>query len=340
MKKRGAMCCLWLGLCGSSLFGQQLLVSGVIARPEVPIAPSAPHAAASPVGEPLSPAFRVSAATAEFALPLAPGLTNNFYLYEATAPQMQEAVCTQALAPLLSDRPSDYAFGRLQFSSTAIKGAFRHENIVKMARNFVPGQPLPDAPSYVPLTSQQKFEAFVRNTHTVGFAAGVLIDSAISEASGAYPRFGGGMAGYGQRLGAAAAGEGSAAFFGGFVFPTLLHQDPRYFRSRQNDISDRLAYAASRVLIGRSDSGHNVINTSVILSQFVQAAVSNAYIPYRNESVSGTIENAVAGLGAVAQADILNEFWPDIREFFFRHNPESLLRRRDASSMTIVTAQR
>ncbi len=68
-----------------------------------------------------------------------------------------------------------------------------------------------------------------------------------------------------------------------------------------------------------------MINASVISSQFVQAAVSNAYIPYRNESVSGTIENALAGLGAVAQADILNEFWPDIKEFFNRHNPESLL---------------
>jgi hypothetical protein len=238
---------------------------------------------------------------------------------------MEEGVCTQALTPLMADRPSDYAFGRLQFNSAAIKGTFRHENLVKMARNFVPGQPLPDAPTYVPLTSKQKFDAFVRNTHTVGFAAGVLIDSAISEASGAYPRFGGGMAGYGQRLGAAAAGEGSAAFFSGFVFPTLLHQDPRYFRSRQNDISDRLAYAASRVLIGRSDSGHNVINASAILSQFVQAAVSNAYIPYRNESVSGTLENAVAGLGAVAQANILNEFWPDIKEFLSRHNPESLV---------------
>ena len=106
------------------------------------------------------------------------------------------------------------------------------------------------------------------------------------------------MAGYGQRLGAAAAGETSAAFFSGFVFPTLLHQDPRYFRSQQNDISDRLAYAASRVIIGRSDSGHNVINASAILGQFVQAAVSNAYIPYRNETVSGTLENAVCRPGS------------------------------------------
>ena len=137
-------------------------------------------------------------------------------------------------------------------------------------------------------------------------------------------------------LGASVAGAESATLFSGYLFPTLLHQDPRYFRSRQNDISDRLAYAASRVLIGRSDSGHNVINTSQILGQFAQAAVSNAYIPYRNESVAGTIENALAGIGSIAQADILNEFWPDIKELFARHNPSALTRHHDPSSMTIV----
>jgi hypothetical protein len=128
------------------------------------------------------------------------------------------------------------------------------------------------------------------------------------------------------------AGAESATLFSGYIFPTLLHQDPRFFRSHENDISDRLAYAASRVLIGRSDSGHNVINTSQILAQFVQAAVSNAYIPYRNESVPGTVENALAGLASVAQGDILNEFWPDIKEFLSRHNPQALLDRKHSPS--------
>lgn len=330
MKGCGAICCLWLGMCCPWLLGQAPLVSD--ARPAAGALPPAHAADYSP--EPASPpTLDASIAHEELAdLPIAPGLTSEHSIYQAVqvAP---EAVCTQALPPLKLYEPSDYAFGRLQFNTAAIKGTFSHDNIIKMARNFVPGQPLPDAPAYVPLTKQQKFDAFLHNIHTVGFATGVLTDSFISQASGAYPRFNTGMAGYGQRLGAAAAGETSAAFFSGFVFPTLLHQDPRYFRSRQNDISNRLAYAASRVIIGRSDSGHNVINASAILSQFVQAAVSNAYIPYRNETVSGTLENAVSGLGAVAQANILNEFWPDIKEFFFRHTPEALLLHKSAPTL-------
>jgi hypothetical protein len=236
-------------------------------------------------------------------------------------PYGSESVCTQALPPVLAVPQSDNAFDHLQFTAAAFKSAFTHDNMVKMARNFVPGQPFPNAPVYVPLTSRQKFDLFVRRAHSFDTLSGALIDSLTAQATGAYPSFGGGMAGYGKRLGAATAGAESASFFGTFALPALLHQDPRYFRSQQTDISDRLAYAASRVLIGRSDSGRSVINTSLILSEFVQAAVSNAYIPYRRETVPGTIENALTGLGSVAQARILSEFWPDIMAFVTRHEP-------------------
>jgi len=260
------------------------------------------------------------------ASPLAAGLPASSPLFGVAVPQLSNAVCSQAVLPV---RPaeSDYAFSHLQFSAAALKSAFRHDNMVKMARNFVPGQPLPDAPSYVPLTKQEKFDMFIRGSHSGDFALSLLTDSLTAQATGTYPRFGGGMQGYGKRLGATVAGEESAAFFGGFLFPTLLHQDPRYFRSRQNAISDRLAYAASRVLIGRSDSGRSVINFSAILSQFAEAGFANAYLPYRNKSVSGTMENALAGLGAAAETDILNEFWPDIKEFFSRHTPETIRRK-------------
>ena len=328
MRKHGLVCCLWLGLCGTSLLAQQVLLSGVIAPPEASAPPFAPHGAVTSIAPPVSPAIKVLPASAEFVSDVhLPGLASNFSLSQAAAPPVQQAVCTQALTPLQLDRPSDYAFGRLQFSTSALKSAFTHDNIVKMARNFVPGQPLPDAPSYVPLTSREKWDLFVRRSRSADFAVGAVIDSLTAQATGAYPRFGGGMEGYGKRLGASVAGAESATLFSGYIFPTLFHQDPRYFRSHQDDISQRLAYAASRVVIGRSDSGHNVINLSQILAQFVQAAVSNAYIPYRNESVPGTVENALAGLGSVAQADILNEFWPDIKQFLSSHAPVALRQR-------------
>jgi hypothetical protein len=333
MKARGVIG-LTLGFCCSSLMAQQVVVTKVLARADSSM--SLPGIVTTGATTPAI--LKVPTASADLAV--VSGLPSQPALYDAALPQIPAAVCTQAFPPMSSSADTDYVFDHLSFRSAAIKSALTHDNLVKMARNFVPGQPLPDAPTYVPLTPRQKFDLFLRNNQSLGFSVGVLIDSFISEASGAYPRFGGGMAGYGQRLGAAAAGEESAAFIGGYLFPTLLHQDPRYFRSHQTGITDRLAYAASRVIIGRSDSGHNVINTSAIASQLVQAAVSNAYIPYRNETVSGTIENALAGLGAVAQAQMLNEFWPDIKQFFARHNPENLVVRKPAPDDSFQIAQK
>lgn len=322
MKASGAICCLWLGLCSSLLYGQHLL-KPALSPPSVEsqTVPAAYLQSSAP-----QLAFLLTVPTRTFELerfPIAPGLANSSTLEQAIQPMSPEAVCTQPLMAKAAQAPGN-AFDRLDFSAAAIGSAFTHENLVKMAHNFVPGGTLPDAPFYVPLTLQEKFDLFLRRSHSGAMLVDVLSDSLYSQATGAYPRFGGGMEGYGRRFGASAAGAEAGAFFSSFVFPALLHQDPRYFPSHQDDISDRLAYAASRVIVGRSDNGRTVFNWSVILSEFTQAAISNAYIPYRNETVGGTVENALANLGGVAEANILTEFWPDIKDFLSKHHPKSM----------------
>ena len=313
MKAR-AVAWLSLGLWITPLAAQQTLVASRANAAALP--PILPRTATS------VPPMVKSAVAADFEAASTFGMPGSESVYRVAVPGQADAVCTEALPKITAAPKPTYAFDHLQFTSAAIKGAFSHDNLVKMARNFVPGQQLPDAPSYVPLSTQQKFDLFVQRSYSFDTISGAIFDSLTAQATGGYPSFGGGMAGYGKRLGVAMAGAESASFFGTFALPALLHQDPRYFRSTQTEISQRLAYAASRVLIGRSDDGRNVVNTSVILSQFIQAAVSNAYIPYRNETVSGTVENALTGLGSVAQARILQEFWPDIMAFVTHHEPK------------------
>ncbi len=323
--KLGAAILLSLGLCGTSLPAQQAL----LASAPLPPLPLSEFALPVPASVKLPNATPELAATIGFGLP-------SLNLYDGIDPAIPPPVCAQLrAAQWIPAEMSSYAFSKAQFSLTSLKASFEHDNLVKMAHNFVPGQPLPDAPSYIPLTTQQKFDLFMRSTHSADMGFSIMADALIAQASGAWPTLGGGMKGFGQRVGVSAAGEEAAAFFSGFVFPTLFHQDPRYFRSHQTRIIDRLAYAASRVVIGRSDDGRNVINYSAISGQFVQAAVSNAYVPYRNESVSGTIENALTGLSGVAQAQILNEFWPDIKEFLTSHTPG--LKKKDSTESATFT---
>ena len=330
MKAGGAICCLWLGFCGWPLYGQHL------PRP-APRTPSfewqtVQAAYLQSNAAQISFVLNVPARRFELERPaIASGLPKESTLEQAIQPPSPEVACTALLVAKVAQAPGN-AFDRLDFSAAAIGSAFTHENLVKMAHNFVPGGTLPDAPSYVPLTAQQKFDLFLQRSHSGAMLVDVLSDSLYSQATGAYPRFGGGMEGYGNRFGASAAGAEAGALFSGFVFPALLHQDPRYFPSHQDDISNRLAYAASRVIIGRSDNGRTVFNTSLILSAFTQAAISNAYIPYRNETVGGTVENALANLGGAVESNILTEFWPDIKAFLGKHRPKLQHRGRQKSS--------
>jgi hypothetical protein len=318
LMKLGMAICLGLGMSCSPLAAQQTLLASGAPQPvffsefpgtEISEITSLPT-------EPLLPVV------AESLVGLAPAAT----MYDAFLLVPEGAVCTQAVMRSAIAPLSDYAFDPQQFTPAALKAAFSHGNMVAMAHNFVPGQPLPDAPSYKPLTAQQKFESFLRNAHSVGMAVNIMSDALISQATGAYPRVNPGWAGFGERTAISAMGAESAAFIGGFVYPTLFHQDPRYFPSHEHGILNRMAYAVSRAVIGRSDYGYSVINTSVIASQFTEAAISNAYVPYRNESVSGTIENALTGIAGVAQGHILDEFWPDITEFVWRHTHSKLIR--------------
>jgi hypothetical protein len=273
------------------------------------------------------PATRVAEATPtvlpEMSLNLA--LPANPVLGSAFLGNPEAISCAQPLPPRLETLPYN-AIEHLDLHPAAIRQALTHDNVVKMMRNFVPGQPLPDAPSYVPMTTRQKWDSFVRRSHSGDLAFGSLLDAVSDQASGAYPGFGGGLPGFGKRLGNSVGGAEAGAFFGRFLFPTLFHQDPRYFPSTDTRTSDRLAYAVSRTFITRSDDGRTVINTSAIMSQLVQAAIANAYIPYRRETMRGTVEDAISGLGAVAESNMLEEFWPDITSFFRKHQPQAVLR--------------
>lgn len=305
--KLAATICLCMGVCCGTLAAQQTLIAADSLKPgRFPVRAAAAKAA---VAQPVALAGITES-------PAAFGLAPSPTLYEAATPPDPAMVCTQVTDVAVLAPASEYAFDREQFTHAALKAAFAHDNLVKMAHDFVPGQPLPDAP--VPLTAKQKFDGFLHNSYSLQLGVNILSDALIAQATGAYPRFGGGMQGFGQRLGVSTTGAEVASFLGGFVYPTLFHQDPRFYPSHEHGIFNRIAYAASRVVIGRSDSGTTVVNASTIASHFTQAAISNFYVPYRNESVSGTVENALTGLLGAVEGNIISEFWPDLTEFAWR----------------------
>ncbi|HEY3930290.1 MAG TPA: hypothetical protein VGL89_18100 [Candidatus Koribacter sp.] len=129
---------------------------------------------------------------------------------------------------------------------------------------------------------------------------------------------------YASRFGQSVADQTEQGFFTKFLLPSALHQDPRYFRSDDSDVSDRFTYAISRILVGRNDNGKSTLNTSEILGSVLAASISTAYHPIRRRTAGDVASSAGGSMGADAGMNLLREFWPDIREHLMDRGPRAV----------------
>jgi hypothetical protein len=179
-----------------------------------------------------------------------------------------------------------------------------------------------------PLTTGQKFAVVARSSFDYvqypwyGFLAG------ISQWENSEPGYGQGAAGYGRRFGASMADGTIENFTTSAVFPSLLHQDPRFYQSGRGGFLRRTGYAMSRIILTRSDDGHAQFNFSEILGSSSAAAISTYSYHPKGRFVSTpagpkyipsdrTLKNTANVWGSEVGYDtltyVVKEFWPDIR---------------------------
>jgi hypothetical protein len=169
-----------------------------------------------------------------------------------------------------------------------------------------------DSPTLPNLTSGGKLAiAFSDATDRAIFVQTALI-SGIGQATNSNPSFGQGVEGYAKRFGTTYADFAVENMMTEGIFPTLLRQDPRYFRRREGSVRSRLAYAMSRSFITRGDSGKNQFNYSEIAGAAASVAISNAYYP-DGRTVGNNVGRYAEQLGFDAASNVLKEFWPDLK---------------------------
>ena len=174
----------------------------------------------------------------------------------------------------------------------------------------------------VSLTPKQKFKlAWASTTDPVQFAAAGFL-AGIGQAQDSDAGYGQGMEGYAKRFGANYADTFIGNMLGNAVFPSLLHQDPRYFRLGYGSKTHRMLYALATNVITKHDvTGKWEPNYSNVAGNLIGGAISNVYYPADERGVSNTLTNALTvtlegGLGSVFQ-----EFWPDISRKLFHKDP-------------------
>jgi hypothetical protein len=133
--------------------------------------------------------------------------------------------------------------------------------------------------------------------------------------------YGQGMAGYGKRFAAAYGDQMIGNMMTEGIVPSLVHQDPRYFRLGEGTKKSRIGYSLSRILITRTDSGHNSFNIPEWGGNALSVAISNAYSP-DTRSASDNAQKLLIACATDAFSNVLKEFWPDVKRHFQKRHEQ------------------
>jgi hypothetical protein len=175
----------------------------------------------------------------------------------------------------------------------------------------------PDQP-FAPLSVGEKFGLLQHYFDPFTFVF-TSITAGIEQGTDEKAGYGQGAMGYAKRYGADFTDGLTNEIFVTGVFPVLLHQDPRYYRLGRGSGFKRTAYALSRIVIARGDSGNNRFNASEFLGNLTSGALSMTYYPQNQRNVGEVFTRMGVEIGYDSLFNVLKEFYPDLKRKF-SHN--------------------
>jgi hypothetical protein len=159
-----------------------------------------------------------------------------------------------------------------------------------------------------PLNARQKYAlAFRSEIDPITFAGAAAVAGA-EEYQGIYPGYGTGFPGFAKRFGAQYANDFGSRMIGSAVFPSLFHQDPRYFYKGTGSTRSRAVYAIKSALICRGDNGKPEFDYSHILGDMAAGSLANLYYPEKNEGPGLIFTNSLIEVGGMAGTNLIREF--------------------------------
>jgi hypothetical protein len=221
-------------------------------------------------------------------------------------------VCGSALPAQNSDPPT--------VAETKTAEAQSASEIDKRAFGVLPNYRTADGSlPFSPITAKYKMTIAVKDSFdgplylTGGLFAGIY------HLQNQNPSFGQGLQGFAKRYAASFGDQMIGNMMTEGVMPSLLHQDPRYFRRGTGSVKSRLAYALTRIFVCKNDSGKWAFNFSELFGNSVSTAISNAYYP-DTRTAHDNVQKLGIQLGTDALSQVAKEFWPDIkRKWFSKH---------------------
>jgi hypothetical protein len=173
---------------------------------------------------------------------------------------------------------------------------------------------------YQPITTRHKYYIAAKDTfdYPVYLLAGAF--AGLYQWQDENPSFGQGAKGYAKRIASSYADQAIGNMMTEAVLPSLLHEDPRYFRIGAGSGSNwhRTRYALTRVMMVRTDKDTWRFNYSEWLGNGATVAFSNLYYPSDTRNLEDNIQKLGVQVGTDAISQVLKEFWPDWKRHLFK----------------------
>jgi len=175
---------------------------------------------------------------------------------------------------------------------------------------------------YTPLTARQKFNIAVQDSFDPGAVALGAFFGGIGQLTKSNPSFGNGVPGYARSFAASYSDFVIGNYMSEAVYPSLFHQDPRYFRRATGNGWSRLGSAVGQIFWTHTDSGRMRFNFSEIAGNATSVAISNAYYP-DNRNPSDAAAKFGMQIGVDVAANVLKEFSPELTRLLSRKHHEA-----------------
>jgi len=238
-------------------------------------------------------------------------------LPEAPQPQVSAQATTKPSAPCQAGRA-----GKPPAMQAPSPGSAPAEAGAQSAQGALPlCTPIPvinwfarflNGPEVKPLTPAEKARLAARNVVDPFNAITILGTAAVSVGADAHSAYGPGMSGFGKYVGVSYAQDITGEFFGTFLIPSVVHQDPHYHRMPNASYPRRVRHAIEQVFWTQGDNGKGMVNYANLIGFGVSDEIGNLYVPGRETDASASAARYGIGLATAPIDNFVTEFMPDV----------------------------
>lgn len=168
-------------------------------------------------------------------------------------------------------------------------------------------------PNAVLWTARDNLKLAVRHLIDPFNLGTIVVDAAIGISLDSHSAYGPGIEGVAKYSGVSLTEDMTGEFFGTFLIPSLVHQDPRYHRVPYLSIKRRLLHAVTGIVWTQSYTGKPMPNYGNVVGSIATAIISNTFVPGPNrQGFSSTAQRLALAFAISPTGNLIAEFFPDV----------------------------